>query len=231
VLTMMLGNIVALTQRNLKRMLAYSSIAHTGYMMVGLAAYREGTGFGNDLQDVIGTRGVSALLYYMLAYVFMNIGAFAVIVWAQSRGKGATLDDFSGLASTDPLPAAAMAVFMVSLMGIPPLIGFYAMYYVILAAMEADMLWLAVAVVIASGISAYFYLRVVAVMYFSPGEQTNTRSIRTPLLNAAIILLVIGNLALGLFSAGIVDLSDDWTSALTLAQSGDAPDAAQATNP
>jgi NADH-quinone oxidoreductase subunit N len=228
---MLLGNIVALSQRNLKRMLAYSSIAHTGYMMVGLAAYREGSGFGNNLQDFIGTRGVSALLYYMLAYVFMNIGAFAVIVWVQSRGRGATLDDFSGLASSDPLPAAAMAIFMVSLMGIPPLIGFYAKYYVILAAMEADMLWLAVVVVIASGISAYFYLRVVAVMYFSPGEQPDMRSLRTPLLNAAIILLVIGNLALGLFSAGIVDLSDDWTNALTVAQGGDAPDAAQANTP
>ncbi len=231
VLTMLLGNIVALTQRNLKRMLAYSSIAHTGYMMVGLAAYREGTGFGNDLQDVIGTRGVSSLLYYMLAYVFMNVGAFAVIVWVQSRGRGATLDDFAGLASTDPLPAAAMAVFMVSLMGIPPLIGFYAKYYVILAAMEADMLWLAIAVVIASGISAYFYLRVVAVMYFSPGNQAELKPLRTTLLNVAIILLVIGNLVLGLFSAGIVDLSDDWTSALTIAQSGETPDAAQVNNP
>ena len=231
VLTMLFGNIVALSQPNLKRMLAYSSIAHTGYMMVGLAAYREGTGFGNDLQELIGTRGVSALLYYMLAYVFMNIGAFAVIIWVQSRGRGATMDDFAGLASTDPLPAAAMAIFMVSLMGIPPLIGFYAKYYIILAAMEADMLWLAIVVVIASGISAYFYLRVVAVMYFSGGEQTNTKSARTPLLNAAIILLVIGNLALGLFSAGIVDLSDEWTNSLTVAQSADAPDAAQVNNP
>jgi NADH-quinone oxidoreductase subunit N len=93
------------------------------------------------------------------------------------------------------------------------------------------MLWLAVVVVIASGISAYFYLRVVAVMYFSPGEQADMRPLRTPLLNAAIILLVIGNLALGLFSAGIVDLSDDWTNALTVAQGGDAPDAAQANTP
>ncbi len=201
-------------------------------MMVGLAAYREGTGFGNDLQDVIGTRGVSALLYYMLAYVFMNIGAFAVIVWVQSRGTGATLDDFSGLASTDPLPAAAMAVFMVSLMGIPPLIGFYAKYYIILAAMEADMLWLAIAVVIASGDQRLLLPARGRCHVFQSGEESATsRASRTPLLNAAIILLVIGNLALGLFSAGIVDLSDDWTSALTLAESADAPDAAQVNKP
>ncbi len=229
-LTMALGNIVALSQHNLKRMLAYSSIAHTGYMMVGLAAYKEGTGFGADISQIIGLRGVSSTLYYLLAYVFMNIGAFAVLVWIEQRGREATLEDISGLASTDPLPAAAMAIFMVSLMGIPPLIGFYAKYYLIVAAMEADMLWLAITIVIASMISAYFYLRVVAVMYFGSSDR-QTSPVRTPLLNAAIILLVVGNLALGLFSARVVNLSDDWTSALTVAQTAESPSAAQATNP
>jgi NADH-quinone oxidoreductase subunit N len=232
VLTMALGNIVALSQRNLKRMLAYSSIAHTGYMMVGLAAYREGTGFGTDISQIIGLRGVSSVLYYLLAYVFMNIGAFAVLTWLEQRGRGVTLDDIAGLANTDPLPAAAMAIFMVSLMGIPPLIGFYAKYYVIVAAIEANMLWLAIAVVIASGISAYFYLRVVAVMYFSSSDQPDMRPARTQLLNAGLILLVVGNLALGLFSAGIVDLSDEWTSALTNAHvTADTQNAAQVSQP
>jgi NADH-quinone oxidoreductase subunit N len=216
--TMTLGNIVALSQRNLKRMLAYSSIAHTGYMMVGLAAYEELSGAGATTSEVIGVRGVSSLLYYLLAYVFMNIGAFAVVTWLQQRGRGVTLDDISGLASTDPLPAAAMAIFMVSLMGIPPLIGFYAKYYVIVAAIEADMLWLALAVVIASAVSAYFYLRVVAVMYFSEADRVSSLA-RTPLLNIAIAVMVVGNLALGLFSSGIVDLGDEWTTALTLASS------------
>ncbi len=214
-ITMILGNIVALSQKNLKRMLAYSSIAHTGYMMVGLAAYREVGGFTSPT-DTIGTGGVPALLYYLLAYVFMNIGAFAVLTWLQQRGKGVTLEDLSGLASTSPLPAAAMAVFMVSLMGIPPLLGFYAKYYVIVAAMEADMLWLALAIVIMSGLSAYYYLRVVFVMYFGNAEGT-TGVATTPLLNAAIIIMVVANLALGLFSSGIVDLGNEWTSALTLA--------------
>jgi NADH-quinone oxidoreductase subunit N len=232
VLTMALGNIVALSQRNLKRMLAYSSIAHTGYMMVGLAAYREGTGFGTDISQIIGLRGVSSVLYYLLAYVFMNIGAFAVLTWLEQRGRGVTLDDIAGLANTDPLPAAAMAIFMVSLMGIPPLIGFYAKYYVIVAAIEANMLWLAIAVVIASGISAYFYLRVVAVMYFSSSDQPDMRPARTQLLNAGLILLVVGNLALGLFSAGIVDLSDELTSALTNAHvPADTQNAAQVSQP
>lgn len=230
VLTMSLGNIVALSQQNLKRMLAYSSIAHTGYMMVGLAVYHESSGFGTDISQIIGLGGISATLYYLLAYVFMNVGAFAVLVWIEQRGRGVTLKDISGLASTDPLPAAAMAVFMVSLMGIPPLIGFYAKYYLIVAAMEADMLWLALVIVLASMVSAYFYLRVVAVMYFGTSDN-RTMAARTPLLNLAIILMVAGNLALGLFSSRIVDLSDDWASALTVAQSTESPSAAQVTNP
>lgn len=213
--TMALGNIVALSQRNVKRMLAYSSIAHTGYMMVGLAAYQE----SEAISGTLGTDGVTALLYYMLAYAFMNIGAFAVLTWLQARGTGVTLDDLSGLAGTHPLAAAAMGIFMISLMGIPPLIGFYAKYYVIVAAIEADMLWLAIAIVLMSALSAYFYLRVVFVMYFGQApEGTSSRAaVATTLLNAAILLMVVGNLALGLFSQRIVDLGDEWTTALTIA--------------
>jgi NADH-quinone oxidoreductase subunit N len=210
--TMALGNVVALSQLNVKRMLAYSSIAHTGYMMVGVAAYEELIGFGEGS----GTGGITSLLYYLLAYAFMNIGAFAVLTWLQERGKGVMLSDMSGLASTHPLPAAAMAVFMVSLMGIPPLIGFYAKYYVIVAAMEADLAWLAVAIVVLSGVSAYFYLRVVFMMYFGEPE-TEARVSSTPLLNAAIIIMVVANLGLGLLSGSIVDLGDEWTTALTVA--------------
>jgi NADH-quinone oxidoreductase subunit N len=147
----------------------------------------------------------------------MNIGACAVIAWLQHRGAGMTLDDFAGLASRQPLAAAAMAVFMVSLMGIPPLIGFYAKYYIIVAAIEADMTWLAIAVVLASAISAYFYLRVVAVMYFSPAPDTELRPFSTSLLNVGIAGMVVANLALGLFSERVVNLADKWSGALTLA--------------
>ncbi len=234
VLTMALGNIVALSQRNLKRMLAYSSIAHTGYMMVGLAAYREGYRFRyrSAIRSSV-LRGVSSTLYYLLAYVFMNIGAFAVLTWLQQRGRGVTLDDIAGLASTNPLPAAAMAIFMVSLMGIPPLIGFYAKYYVILAAMEADMLWLAIAVVIASGISAYFYLRVVAVMYFSPVRSARKYVQRVP----SFSMPVSSCWSLATWRSGSSPpassiSSDDWTSALTNAQaSADSQNAAQVSQP
>ncbi|MDP9367378.1 MAG: NADH-quinone oxidoreductase subunit N [Chloroflexota bacterium] len=206
-LTMAFGNVVAISQRNVKRMLAYSSIAHTGYMLVGLAAY-QATGGDPD-------QGVRSLLYYILAYTFMNIGAFAIVTWLQHRGRGMTLDDFSGLATSHPLAAAAMTVFMVSLMGVPPLIGFYAKYYVILAAIEADLLWLALAVVVLSAVSAFFYLRVVAVMYFNDPER-EPRQASTPLLDAGILGMVLATIFLGIFSTPVIDLADRWVSALSV---------------
>jgi NADH-quinone oxidoreductase subunit N len=217
VITMAFGNLVAVSQRNVKRMLAYSSIAHTGYMLVGVAAYQAGGGFSSG--SSAGTRsdtGIWSLLFYIFAYTFMNIGAFAVVSWLQHRGRGLTLDDFSGLASTEPLAAAAMAVFMASLMGVPPLLGFYAKYYLILAAIDADLLWLAIAIVLASAVSAYFYLRVVAVMYFSPPEQ-EPKPASTRLLDVGLAIMVVANIVLGLFSARIVHLADDWSNALTVA--------------
>jgi NADH-quinone oxidoreductase subunit N len=218
VITMAFGNIVAISQRNVKRMLAYSSIAHTGYAMVGLAAYEaNAAGFGNAGSTTAADNAVTALLYYMLAYTFMNIGAFAVVAWVQHRGGGIMLEDFAGLAGRQPLAAVAMTIFMVSLMGIPPLLGFYAKYYIIVAAIQANMLWLALAVVLASAISAYFYLRVVAVMYFNPATEKEFRPFRTSLLNAGIALMVIANLALGLFSERVVNLADKWGNALTVA--------------
>lgn len=212
--TLAFGNIVALSQRNVKRMLAYSSIAHTGYMMAGIAAYKIATSAGAE------DRGVTSVLYYLLAYTFMNIGAFAIITWVQHKGGGIELEDFAGLASRAPLAAAAMTIFLVSLMGIPPTIGFYGKYYVIVALLDAEMLWLALAIVIASAVSAYFYLRVVAVMYFSdPQKAPNPPSqpVPTSLLNAGILIMVIGVIVLGVFSSRIIDIADDWTNALHMA--------------
>jgi NADH-quinone oxidoreductase subunit N len=213
-ITMAFGNIVAIAQRNVKRMLAYSSIAHTGYMLVGLAAYRVNPGF----TTTEGYDGITTLLFYLFAYVFMNIGAFAVVAWLQHRGRGMTLDDFSGLARSNPLAAAAMTVFMVSLMGVPPLIGFYAKYYIILSAIQNETalgIALAVAVVVLSAISAFFYLRVVAVMYFSdPVREHRTES--TPLLNVGIGAMVLATLLLGFFSGEIIALAARWTQALTV---------------
>lgn len=209
-ITMVFGNLVAVSQRNVKRMLAYSSIAHTGYMLAGFAAYRVTDGF--RIGDGAARLGVSSVLYYLLAYAFMNIGAFAIVSWMQHRGRGMELEDFNGLGTTHPFPAAAMAVFMISLMGIPPTIGFYAKYYVIVALIEADLLWLGLAIVLMSAVSAFFYLRVVAVMYFQEGHESPVK-FSTPMLNTGIAIMVVAIFILGLFSGRFIDLANDWTGA------------------
>lgn len=214
-ITMAFGNIVAISQRNVKRMLAYSSIAHTGYMMVGLAVWRTSGSF--DAANT-GDQGIAALLYYLFAYAIMNLGAFAVIAWLQHRGRGMTLDDFSGLASTQPLAAAAMTIFLISLMGIPPTIGFYAKYRVILAAVEAGPVGLALAIgiVVLSAVSAYYYLRLVAVMYFNE-PAVAPREASTPLLNIGIGAMAVITILGGLFFSGqIFDLAERWYRALTV---------------
>ncbi len=216
-ITMFFGNIVAISQRNVKRMLAYSSIAHTGYMLAGVAAYKLVDGVADE-------RSLSSVMYYLLAYAFMNIGAFAVVVWVQHRGGGMELEDMAGLGARSPLAAGAMTVFMVSLMGIPPTIGFYGKYYVIVALLDANLLWLAISIVVASAISAYFYLRVVAVMYFQEKErEAEIRAVPSRLLNVGILVMVVGVIALGLFSGDIIDLANDWTNGWGTAAAAIAP--------
>ncbi len=214
-LTMVFGNVVAVSQRNIKRMLAYSSIAHTGYILAGFAAYdvtEGGTGFSTGGSD----DGITSVLYYLIAYTVMNIGAFAVIAWVQHRGDGLTLDDFSGLARNNLPAATAMTVFMIALMGIPPTLGFYAKYYVIVALLRSDLLWLALAIVLMSAVSAFFYLRVVAVMFFNdPIEREKPfTSQTTPLLNVGIGGMAVATIVLGVWSSGIIDLAAEWSSAL-----------------
>jgi NADH-quinone oxidoreductase subunit N len=156
-LTMTLGNLVALTQDNVKRMLAYSSIAHTGYMLVGLAAYAGGQ-----------IEGLQGLLYYAAAYAFMNLGAFAVVAALQKRtGVTSSLDTFAGLGRREPLLGVLMTLFLLSLTGIPPTAGFFAKAYVILAAVEGGG-WLTVLAIVAvlnAAVAAFYYLRVVVYMY------------------------------------------------------------------
>ena len=205
VITMVYGNVVAVAQRDVKRMLGYSSIGHTGYMLVALAAYHSTTA---------GDRSVGSLLFYLFAYSFMNIGAFGVVTWLQHRQHGVDLDDFAGLGSRSPLAAFAMTIFMLSLMGMPPLIGFYAKYYVILAAIDNNLTWLAVVLVLMSAVSAFFYLRVVAVMYFNePIRQWQAQS--TPLLGVGLGLMALGTVGFGLFSGSVLDLAQKWLQAFT----------------
>lgn len=181
--SMILGNIVAIAQSNVKRMLAYSSVAHAGYMLTGLAA-------GNQ-------HGREGILFYLLAYALMNLGAFGLISFMEREGeKHLTFEDYSGLGTTRPFLAALMSVFMFSLAGIPPFAGFFGKYYLFVGAVEAGLTWLAILGVLASVVSVYYYLRLVMVMYFeeSAAVQTVTYSIQSAalLLLAAVILLGLG---------------------------------------
>ena len=167
VLTMTLGNLAALRQTSLKRMLAYSSIAQAGYILIGLAA---------------GTQaGAQAALYYLAAYTFMNLGAFAAVLAIQRPGRNdVTREDIVGLAGRQPALAALMAVFMFGLTGIPPLAGFFGKLYVFGSAVEAGLTWLAIIGVINSAIAAYFYLRVTVEMFMTERVSAPTKPALAP---------------------------------------------------
>jgi NADH-quinone oxidoreductase subunit N len=201
VLTMTIGNVVALTQVNVKRMLAYSSIAHTGYIMAGLAAFAAA-----DDADV-AAQGIESVLFYLLGYGVMNIAAFAVVAMLQrdTRRYGG-LGSFAGLASRAPLTAAAMAVLMLSLTGIPPTVGFFAKLYVLLAAVAADLEWLAVIIVLNAALAAFYYLRVIVYMYMRDPEADPAPLDSSPFGTFALAVSVVGVLVLGLFPGAILGL-------------------------
>jgi NADH-quinone oxidoreductase subunit N len=194
-LTMAVGNITAISQQSLKRMLAYSSIAHAGYALLGLLA---------------GTiEGMAAAVTYLVMYLFMNIGAFAVLMLLAAPGRAnESLDDCKGLAARNPLAAALMLVFLFSLTGIPPTGGFIGKFYLLKAAFAAGYTATVVGAVLFSAISAYFYLRVVRYMYMDEPQQTNTLQL-SPGMGAALGLCLLGVLGLGLFPGALLD----WTLA------------------
>ena len=205
VFTMTLGNFVGIVQRSVKRMLAYSSIAHTGYMMVGLAAfftYRPGGA-------AINGDAINAVLLYAIVYVIMNIGAFAVVAWLQDHGGGPDVEDFAGLSTWAPLPAAAMSIFLLSLTGFPPLAGFVAKFFIFRAAVNSDLVWLAVIGVVNSAIGAFYYLNIIRAMYFSPAKDGVKRPAPRGVgfINAGFALVVIGIVAMGIFPQPILDFA------------------------
>ncbi|MBI3944927.1 MAG: NADH-quinone oxidoreductase subunit N [Armatimonadetes bacterium] len=206
-LTMVLGNTAAIAQTNIKRMLAYSSIAHAGYMLAGVAAYTAG--------DV----ALGSVLYYALVYTAMNIGAFAVVLVVGREGEGnQELSDYRGLAVRHPWVAAGMALFMVSLSGLPPTAGFLGKFYILNAALRANLIGLAVALVLASLISWYYYLRVVWLMYFiKPGEAPPTLS-GAPSLRLAVGMAAVLVLILGLWPSAALNLAQ--VAALTVTAGG-----------
>jgi NADH-quinone oxidoreductase subunit N len=205
-LTMTLGNLVALTQDNVKRMLAYSSIAHTGYMLVGLAAYA-----GGQLD------GLEGLLFYGAAYAFMNLGAFAVITALQKRsGVTSSLATFAGLGRREPILAVLMTLFLLSLTGIPPTAGFFAKAYVIVAAVEAGgpLTILAVIAVLNAAAAAFYYLRVVVYMFMREPTSDAPPLRHGALLWGGLAAATVLTIALGLFPTTILDIVGEAANAI-----------------
>jgi NADH-quinone oxidoreductase subunit N len=202
VLTMTVGNIVAIAQRSVKRMLAYSSIAHAGYILIGIVA-------GSSI-------GLTAVLFYLVAYVLMNIGAFTMIILlCRETTRGEMLDDFTGLARTHPFHAFAFIIFFMSFAGIPPTAGFVGKLYLFAAAIKADYIWLAVIGVVNSAISVYYYFRVAAVMYMrEPTEER--RLISAPALQAALAFMVVATVFLGIWPGPFIDGARSAVAALGL---------------
>ncbi|HSH01362.1 MAG TPA: NADH-quinone oxidoreductase subunit N, partial [Anaerolineae bacterium] len=183
-LTMILGNVIALAQPNIKRMLAYSSISHAGYIMMAVAA------------GALSDKSQGAALFYLFAYLFTNMGAFAVVSALETAdGKGLMLDDYKGLANKNYWMALAMAYLMLSFTGVPPSGGFMGKFFVFQAALEADLLWLTLIGVVTSVISGYYYLRVVYYMFMFEGNKVELKL--APAVAWTVIVTTLVTLLLG----------------------------------
>jgi NADH-quinone oxidoreductase subunit N len=192
-LSMIVGNLIAISQTSVKRMLAYSSIAHAGYILTGIVA--------------ANTYGAKGVLFYLIAYTVMNIGAFGVLsIFESSDRQNLTFDDYAGLSSSKPIIAGLMALFMFSLSGIPPFAGFFGKYYVFAGAVQAGYTWLAIIGVLMSVVSVYYYLRLVVLMYFK--EQALISE--APVSKLGIAALVISGIAVvefGIFPSTVLSLT------------------------
>ena len=203
-MTMIGGNLIAVSQTNVKRMLAYSSIAHGGYMLAGIAATRTVAG---GLEFI----GLHTLLFYGVMYMFMNIGAFAVVFMVERRTGSVEMSAFRGLSRTNLMPALMMAAFMLSLTGVPPMAGFFGKLFIIQALVASDLHWLALVLVLASVVSAYFYLRVIVNMFMiEPDEAEEMKPGALPdSLGAVILITGVATLALGIFSNWLYQMAVD----------------------
>jgi NADH-quinone oxidoreductase subunit N len=199
IITMTLGNVAALTQKSIKRMLAYSSIAHAGYMLIGFVA--------------LNKTGMAAIVFYLIAYALMNIGAFAVLVLLEEKGKN--LENVSGCGFLYPFLGLMMTIFMFSMVGLPPTGGFMGKFYIFRGALEAGYLWLVIIAVLNSAISAYFYLRVLVYMFFEkPVDTGGVLRFSSPTVTTALIITSLGVLALGIFPQVFFELTTKYMTYL-----------------
>lgn len=194
VLTMTVGNVLALRQNNVKRLLAYSSIAHAGYVFVALVAG--------------GSDGVSAAIFYLVAYAFFNLGGFAVVTLLETRARcKSDFSELAGLAKAHPYLSAVLALFMFALSGFPPTAGFFGKFYVFAAAVKAGYIPLVVVAVLNSFLSVYYYLRVIKTSYFDELDTTFVPVKYTPAIIIVLVVTAAGTLGLGFFPEQLLDFS------------------------
>jgi len=194
VLTMIVGNLLAIFQENIKRMLAYSSIAHAGYLLVAVTSGSEGA--------------VSSALFYLLAYTFFNLGGFAVVTMIDSRtGSNALISDMKGLSKTHPYLATVLALFMFALSGFPPTAGFFGKFYVFSNAIDNGFIWLVILAVLNSFVSVFYYLRVVVVAFFSEADKEFKPVAFKPAIVLVLFITIAGTLILGFFPQYCLDLA------------------------
>jgi NADH-quinone oxidoreductase subunit N len=194
-LTMIIGNFAALTQSNIKRLLAYSSIAHAGYVLVAVAAH--------------SMIGVSAAMFYLAAYSFMNVGAFAAVAHlARKDEKYVNVSDLAGLGARQPLTAAMLSIFLLSLIGVPLTGGFFGKFYIFKAALDSNLVWLTVLGLLNSAVAAYYYLRIIVVMYMhEPGESVESLPEMSGGIRIAVVASAVATLILGVFPSLILDFA------------------------
>ncbi len=204
--TLAVGNIVAVVQTNIKRMLAYSSIAHAGYALIGIVVASH-IGTEQDVQSF----GLSSILLYLAVYSFMTLGAFAIAALIRKDGKeGTHIEDLTGLAKRQPLVAFLMLLFMVSLAGIPPTAGFIGKFYLFLAAVNAGMAWLAVIAMLFTAIGAFYYLRIVMIMYMrdpSPDALPAPQFIPSTVMAVVLVCALAGVVGFGLYPDPLLSLT------------------------
>jgi NADH-quinone oxidoreductase subunit N len=194
-LTMVIGNFAALAQTNIKRLLAYSSIAHAGYVLVAVTTH--------------SSIGTAAAMFYLVAYAFMQVGAFAVVThFARQNERYLEIDDLAGLGTRQPVTAALFSIFLLSMIGVPLTGGFFGKFYIFKAALDSNLVWLAILGLLNSAVAAYYYLRILVVMYMrEPGEATKTVPEPPPALKLAIWAAAAATLILGFFPGVVLDFA------------------------
>ncbi|MBK7185302.1 MAG: hypothetical protein IPH85_05130 [Ignavibacteria bacterium] len=195
-ITMLVGNFTALAQTNVKRMLAYSSIAHAGYLLMGIVSNSDA--------------GYSAITFYITSYVFMQLGAFVVVgILERGNEENLQLSDYAGLAKREPALAFVMAVFMLSLAGIPPFAGFFGKYLLFVSAIESGFTWLTIVAVVSSVVSAYFYLGLIVKMYFTE-SQTEHAPASSGLAGITLAVTTAATIVMGLFTTQLLSIFGTW---------------------